>query len=138
MTNKVIVDTGVLTAFLDKRENYHQWTVEYFYNLPKPFITCEAVIAESCYLLSRVYKGQETLLALLESGIVTIDFTLSGELSEVKSLMTKYADVPMDLADACLVRTSEIIDNAVVFTLDSDFHVYRKHGKEQISLIIPQ
>jgi predicted nucleic acid-binding protein len=63
---------------------------------------------------------------------------LSAEVKAVKALMKKYSNVPMSLADACLVRMSEQIENAVIFTTDSDFHIYRKNGKKKIDLIIPE
>jgi predicted nucleic acid-binding protein len=66
-----------------------------------------------------------------------MDFSLSDEVETVQTLIKKYDNVPMSLADACLVRMSELIDNSVVFTLDSDFHIYRKNGKRKIDLIIP-
>lgn len=138
MTDRIIADSGVLTAFLDRSDAWHSWTLEKFKTLPKPFVTCESVIAETSHLLQKVHKGQETLLSLLESGLIKIDFPLSDEVSSVKTLMKKYADVPMDLADACLVRMSELIDNSTVFTLDGDFRIYRKNGKEEITLIIPE
>jgi uncharacterized protein len=137
VAGKIIIDSGVLTAFLDKRDFWHSWALENFKTLPKPFVTCEAVIAETSYLLQNVFSGQETLLSLLESGLIELDFSLSDEISDVKTLMKKYADVPMDLADACLVRMCELTDNSTVFTLDSDFRIYRKNGKGEITLIIP-
>jgi uncharacterized protein len=134
---KIIADSGVLTAFLDKRDFWHSWALENFKTLPKPFVTCEAVIAETSHLLQNVFNGQEMLLSLLESGLIELDFSLSNEVSEVKTLMTKYADVPMSLADACLVRMCEIKHNSLIFTLDSDFRIYRKNGKDEVSQIIP-
>ena len=82
--------------------------------------------------------GKDDVLKMLTSGVLQIDFSLADEVSAVKTLMKKYADVPMSLADACLVRMSEIIDGSAVFTLDGDFHIYRKNGKSKISLIIPE
>ena len=74
---------------------------------------------------------------MIEDEILQIDFSLSSEISKIKSLMRKYENVPMSLADACLVRMSELLDNSVVFTIDSDFRIYRKNGKKEIPLIIP-
>ena len=75
---------------------------------------------------------------MIERGVLQIDFSLSAQVENVKVLMKKYKDVPMSLADACLVRMSELIDNSVVFTLDSDFYNYRKNGRRKIPLIIPE
>ncbi len=89
-----------------------------------PFSTCEAVIAEASYLLKAINNGQQTLLAFIEQGFLQIDFSLSAEIAEVQALMQKYADVPMDLADACLVRMSEQTEGSTIFTLDSDSWVW--------------
>lgn len=138
MAKPIIFDSGVLVALIDKREQFHQWASEQAQIITPPFVTCEAVITETCFLLRNVHNGSEAVLSMIEDGILQIDFSLSAEITKIKQLMNKYKDVPMSLADACLVRMSELIDNAVVFTLDSDFHIYRKSGKKKIDLIIPQ
>lgn len=138
MAKQTISDSGVLVALIDKREQYHLWATEQANKLISPFITCEAVITETCFLLQNIHKGEDAVLSMIEDGILQIDFSLSGEISKIKSLMNKYADVPMSLADACLVRMSELTDNSSVFTLDSDFHIYRKNGRQKIDLIIPE
>ena len=137
MIKNIIADTGAIVALIDDSDNFHVWADEQARNLLPPFSTCEAVIAEASYLLKAVENGQPTLLAFIEQGFLQIDFSLSAEIAEVKALMQKYEDVPMDLADACLVRMSELVEGSTVFALDSVFWVYRKNGKEQIPLIIP-
>ena len=137
MAKPIISDSGVLVALIDKREQFHHWATEQAQNLTPPFITCEAVISEACFLLRNVHKGKEAVLSMIEDDILQIDFSLSGEISKVKSLMSKYENVPMSLADACLVRMSELANDSVVFTLDSDFRIYRKNGKNEIPLVIP-
>ena len=135
---RIIADSGIVVALIDKREQFHEWTAAQAQTLPVPFLTCEAVISESCFLLRNIYDGEKTVLSYIRKGILQIDFSLSSEISKSKTLMNKYETVPMSLADACLVRMSELVDNSVVFTLDSDFHIYRKNGKQKISLIIPE
>ena len=122
---------------IDKRDKFHGWTLKQAESLPIPFLTCEAVINESCYLLYKIYQGEKTVLTLLKRGILQVDFSLSNEVEAIQFLMKKYADVPMSLADACLIRMSEKTDNSAVFTLDSNFHIYRKNGRQKIDLIIP-
>lgn len=136
--SKTIADSGVIVALIDKREQFHEWAATQAKNLPVPFLTCEAVVSESCFLLRNVFDGQKTVLTLISKGILQIDFSLANEVEAVQTLINKYKDVPMSFADACLVRMSELIDNSVVFTLDSDFHIYRKNGKRKIDLIIPE
>lgn len=134
---KIIADTGVIVAYLDKRDEWHDWTLEQMKIMPAPFSVCESVITESCFLLEHLHNGKNNVLAMLKAGFLTTDFSLFGEVESVQNLIKKYDNVPMSLADACLVRMSELADDSTVFTLDSDFHIYRKNGRQKISLIIP-
>ena len=134
---RIIADAAVIVALIDNRDSFHQWAAAQAESLPVPFLTCEAVISESCYLLHKIHRGEQTVLNYLTKGILQIDFSLTNEIDAIAALMDKYDNVPMSFADACLVRMSELIDNSVVFTLDSDFQIYRKNGKSKISLIIP-
>lgn len=99
--------------------------------------SCEAVVSEAWYLLRNSRKGQAALLDLLERGLLSIDFALGSELVPVRRLVDRYRDRPMSLADACLVRMAELYDEASILTLDSDFSVYRKNGRQVITLIAP-
>ena len=135
---KIIADTGVIVAYLDKRDQWHDWTFAQMKILPAPYAVCESVITESCFLLDHLPNGKNNVLAMLKAGFLEIDFSLSDEVEAVQNLTNKYSNVPMSLADACLVRMSELIDNAVVFTLDGDFHIYRKNGRRKIDLITPE
>ena len=137
MIKPTIADTGIIVAALNKREKFHAWTLEQMRRLNVPMLTCEAVITEACYLMRSEPNGKEDVLALIERGILKIDFSLQMEVEAIKDLMTTYENVPMDFADGCLVRMSELTENANVFTLDGDFWIYRKNGKEQIPLLIP-
>jgi len=96
------------------------------------------VIAEACFLLSYDRQGETAVLERVAEGIIKIDFSLSAEIDWVQKLMRKYKNVPMSFADACLVRMSETIEASGVFTLDSDFRVYRRHKRQEIPVIIPE
>jgi predicted nucleic acid-binding protein len=137
MLRKVILDTGVLVAILDKRDNYHNWAIQEWGKIAKSLLTCEAVITESCFILQNVYGGEDAIIALLERGTIQIDFCLNDEVKIIRDLMQRYQSVPMSFGDACLVRMSELIAESSVLTLDSDFYVYRKNRREMIDLIIP-
>ncbi len=137
MIKQLIADTGVIVAFLDKRDFWNEWTNEQMRHLPIPFLTCEAVIVEACFLVAHLHNGKENVFKLVSSGVLQIEFSLQSEIESIETLMKKYKDVPMDFADACLVRMSELIENSVVLTVDSDFRIYRKNGKNEIPLIIP-
>ena len=138
MIKRTITDMGILVAALNKREKYHAWTLEQMRSLTVPMLTCEAVITEACHLMRTEPNGKEGVLNLIERGILRINFSLETEVGAIKDLITKYENVPMDFADGCLVRMSELNENATVFTLDGDFWIYRKDGGKQIPLIIPE
>ncbi len=89
------------------------------------------------FLVRRNPVGIATLLANLDEGLVRLDFNLGSHLFSVTALMRKYRDTPMSLADACLIRMSELHSHCRVFTLDSDFQRYRRHGRQTLPLIHP-
>jgi predicted nucleic acid-binding protein len=138
MKQKVIVDTGVLVAYLNRREKFHEWTKEQLKDIAPPLITCEAVIAETSFLLGKTKDGIEKLFELFEAGHIVITFRLENEIKTIKGLISRYANAPMSLADACSVRMSEQYPNSEVFTVDSDFRIYRKNRRQLISLIVPE
>lgn len=135
MKANVILDTSPLVAFIDKGDNFHNWARETWKNLAIPLFTCEAVISEACFLLQRTHSGQDVVMSMFEAGLITIPLHLNDEIGTIRELMKRYQNVPMSLADACLVRMSELISGSGVLTLDSDFLVYRKHKNQMIDLI---
>ena len=134
---RVLVDTGPLVAFLSAGEAVHGWVASRFAELPAPFVTCEPVLAETFFLLSRLPDGPRRFFDLLGSGLLEIELSVFGEQEALWKLIRKYEDLPMSLADACLVRLAELHPKASVFTLDTHFRVYRKHGRQQIPVIMP-
>jgi uncharacterized protein len=138
VSRAVLLDTGPLVAFLHRRDHYHQWAVEQLSRIDPPMYTCEPVLTEACYLLATLPGGSESVLRMLETGAVRITLHMEAELTAIKTLMTRYRNVPMSLADACLVRMSELHAEGVVLTLDSDFLIYRKHGRHVLPVIVPK
>lgn len=132
-----IVDTGPLVALLDRAERHHAWVVERVAELEAPLLVCEPVLAETMFLLARLPKAQEAVWELLENGAVRIALHIEEQIVALRALHHKYCDRPMSLADACIVRMAELHENHAVFTLDSDFSVYRKQGREPLTLIHP-
>ena len=136
MRSGAILDTGPLVAYLRPQEAFHEWSVEQFESAERPFISCEPVVTEACFLVARVDRPASRVLELLERGAVRIGFDLGDELAAVRTLMRRYAGVPMSLADACLVRLAELTGSPIC-TLDSDFAIYRAHGRRALDLITP-
>ncbi|MFN8636507.1 MAG: PIN domain-containing protein [Chloroflexota bacterium] len=137
MAQLAIVDAGPLVAFIDRRDAHHTWARARFGELGAPLLVCEPVLVEALFLLRRFPSAQDALLAQVQAGRLRIAFSLADEVEAVRQLLAKYADVPMSLADACLVRMAELHGDHDVFTLDSDFRIYRKHGREPIARIAP-
>ncbi len=134
---KLLLDTGPLVAFLNRRDGFHDWAKAQWEEAVPPMFTCEAVLAESCYLLRALPGGSDAVIALLDRGVIRIPFRLDDEVAPVTKLLSRYAEVPMSLADACLVRMAEQHAESSVLTLDRDFRIYRKHGRQVIRAITP-
>jgi predicted nucleic acid-binding protein len=134
---KILADTGPLVAYLNQTDQHHGWAVDIFDSFYEPICTCEAVISEALFLLRSAGLSIETFLQLLERGAVRADFSMEENRADVLNLLRNYADQPMSLADACLVRMAELNDPCQVFTMDRDFLVYRRKGRSIIPLLAP-
>ena len=135
--SRIIIDAGPLAALLHQDDQYHKWVRQQVASLRPPFFTCESVLSETWFLLRGLYSARQGLLKLLRDQMVQVAFDASSEMSGVTALLDRYTNVPMSVADACLVRMSELSDSSTIFTTDSDFYIYRKHGNQRIPLIIP-
>ena len=135
MARSVLVDTGFLVALLSARDTNHSWAATVAERYPPPWYGCEAVLSETFHLLGPA--GEPAVAALLQRRALVALFDLDHELERVLKLMEKYVGVPMSLADACLVRLTETEPDPVLLTTDSDFRVYRRHGRQSISVVMP-
>jgi predicted nucleic acid-binding protein len=133
----IVLDTGPLVALLDASDHHHAWAATEFGRFRGKVRVCEAVLTEALYLLRTLRPGQEKILEWIERGELTCDFTLLKETRAVSALWRRYANVPMSLADACVVRMAELHPRALVCTLDSDFAIYRKAMKTPLNLLTP-
>lgn len=132
-----LLDAGPLVAYLDQSDQHHAWAVRQFRALTRPLISCEAVISEACHLLADVHGGTAAVGAMLKRGIICLDFSLATHHARIFALMQDYQNVPMSLADACLVCMAEDAADNVLFTTDSDFTIYRLHGRKLLALRAP-
>ena len=137
MKNQIILDAGPLVALLNRADRHHRWARDQWAQIVPPLFTCEAVLAEACFLVQSLTGGQAAVLDLVGRGILDVSFRLSEESAAISRLLKKYQDVPMSLADGCIVRLAERHARGVVFTLDNDFSIYRKNGRQLIPILAP-
>ncbi len=137
MIAATLIDAGPLVAFLNRSEASHEWAKARLGEIPQPLLTAEPVLAEAWHLLGRAAGGQQGLLDLLQRNAVRVAFDLEQHITAIQRLTRRYASVPMSLADASLVRMSELFADSRVMTMDSDFRIYRRHGRQVIALIFP-
>ena len=129
-----IADTGLLVAFANRRDAHHPWALEIAQRVDEPLLTCEAVLAEAAFHLGSV----RLVMALVQEGLVRVDFHLDDHIQRIEELAARYADRRPDLADLCLIRMSELNPKFPVITSDvTDFRVYRRGRREAIPLIHP-
>jgi len=135
MARNVLVDAGFLVALLSRRDSHHQWAVTLAPGHAPPWRTCEAVLSEAFHLLGA--RGAPGLSELLRRRALIAAFDLDNDVESVLKLLQKYAEVPMSLADACLVRMSETLPDPIILTTDSDFRVYRRHSRQTVPCLMP-
>lgn len=134
---QAIIDTGPLVSFLGTGLRHHSWTCDHWKRLRPPLLTCEPVLTEAAFLLKREGHEADPLFALLDMGAIRVALDIQSERADLRALMHRYRNKPRSLADACLVRLSERNADAAVFTLDSDFRIYRRHGNKVIPVLMP-
>ena len=136
MARNVLVDAGFVVALLSNRDAHHQWAMTQATELPPPWSTCESVLSEAFHLLGA--RGVHSLGMLLRRRALFVAFEVGENLGPVLRLIEKYRDVPMSLADACLVRMSETLADPVILTTDEDFRFYRRHSRQTIPCVTPE
>ena len=135
MAKNVLADAGFLVALISRRDSHHQWAKTLAADHVPTWRTCEAVLSEAFHLLGA--RGAPGLSALLRRRALIAAFDLDNDVESVIKLLQKYADVPMSLADACLVRMSETLPDPIILTTDSDFRIYRRHSRQMVPCLMP-
>lgn len=131
---KSILDAGPLIAALNREDHYHHWACETMARLGPPFYSCSEALAEAAAMTGR----PAAVVEMIEAGEIVLAFDLAAQAAGVLKLLRKYADREMDLADACIVRMTELMRDSQVLTLDrADFSVYRRNGRDLIPLVAP-
>lgn len=138
LLTSVLVDTGPLVALLNANDRFHPWVLQQLALIKPPLVTCEAVLAEATHLVRHLPRGRVALLEMVDEGFLTIGMRIDEQSGPLMTMVKRYASVPMSLADACMVRLAELNPHSMLWTLDSDFSVYRKNGRQVIPLISPR
>jgi uncharacterized protein len=128
-----IADTGFLVAYANRNDQFFQWAWSLAQNIHEPLLTCEAVLAETAFLLS----NSGLVLRMLDTGLIRLSFDVESHRPSLAELARRYADRRPDLADLCLVRMSELNPKHPVITVDGDFRVYRRNRREVIPVLMP-
>ena len=131
---KSILDAGPLIGLLNDQDQFHDWALRLLDQIGPPFYSCAEVIAEAAAMTGKA----EELVEMIRAGEIILDFDLRSQADSVLKLLKKYRDRKMDLADACIVRMSELTRDCQVITADrADFEVYRRNGRDLIPLLVP-
>jgi predicted nucleic acid-binding protein len=135
VARSVLVDAGPLVALLDRSDLHHAACKRALESIRIPLTTVWPVVAEAMYLLGFSFKAQEALFEMLESAVSLLPLD-APDLPRIRALMKKYRDLPMDLADAALVRVAERERIPDVFTIDRrDFKLYRPRGIGRFNIL---
>jgi len=131
----VLVDAGPLVSLIDRADPDHEACVEVLKTLRDPLITVWPAFTEAMYLLRGSWRAQQTLWSRLETEALTLAPLDERDAPRMRALMEKYRDLPMDLADAALVRVSERESLRRIFTLDHrHFSLYRPN-RQRFSIV---
>ena len=134
---RTVVDTGPLVALFSRADQYQHWAREEFERLTPPVFTCEAVLSETQLLVRERGGNPLAVLEMVKRGMLNVAFELEDEVERLLELQRSYADVPISLADACLVRMTELHARSRVMTTDSDFRIFRRNRRQIIPLLAP-
>lgn len=137
MASNILVDSGPLVAFLASSEKYHRWVLEQLSELKGTLITTESVLSEVVFLMKSNPLALRAIQQMIEQNLLIIAPTLSQFPHECFNVLLKYTDLPASVADISLVAMYETSNNSIIFTLDSDFLIYKNKSGEPLKLIAP-
>jgi hypothetical protein len=134
----ILMDTGPMVAILDKDDSKHSVCVTALSQLPSDdLLTTWPCLTEAMYLLGAVggFRYQSKLWQLIENDDLFLHDLSDTEIHQMKILMEKYQDTPMDFADASMIAIAESLSIRQIFTLDSDFRIYRLSDKSVLTIL---
>jgi predicted nucleic acid-binding protein len=136
MAASVLADSGFLIAFLNRRDGLHAWAAAESERFPPLWKTCSAALSEAFHLLGP--RVGEPLREMLRRKALVRSIDLAADLEPVLKLLRRYATLPTGLADACLVRMTEKLAEAMLLTTDTYFRIFRRNGRQAVTCVFPR
>ena len=133
---RILIDSGPLIALFDGSDRYHSASVEFIKTNHSELITTLASVTETLHMLDFNRNAQIDFLGWVNAGAVILEPITADDFLRIQQLVTKYSDLPMDFADACLVFIAEKLNITQIATIDRDFDVYRLKGKKPFTTLI--
>ena len=133
---KILIDSGPLIALFDASDKYHASAINFIKNNKSILITTIASVTETLHLLDFNRNAQIDFLEWVNKGAVEIQYIENSDFSRIRELISKYRDLPMDLADACLVFLAEKLNINMIATIDRDFTIYRIKGRRKFNVVL--
>ncbi len=127
---QILIDTGILVAFYDRKDEYHQQALSFFSTCTSQLITTIACVTEVMWLLAPNTKVQNEFLSALSKRAFLCEHLLPSDYQRIKELNTTYQDLPADFTDLSLIFIFERLSIAEIATLDKDFNIYRRYRKQ--------
>ena len=134
---RFIIDSGPLFALFAEKDRWHDWSRQSVAHLREPLLTCESVVSETGFLIRRKAGDPQLVLNVIHDGLLEIGFDLSREVRELLVLMKRYQDVPISIADACLIRMTEVFSDCRLLTTDRNFSIHRRFARQAIPPLTP-
>ena len=136
MRGNGLVDTGAILALLDRTDHWHHICMDAFRQLRLPLLTSEVILTELFHLVGDSRHEMEAAWKLIRSGAIVLGTIEHEELPLLHNLMSRYADRPMDFADATLVHLAKRESLTTILTVDfADFETYRIEGRRRFRIV---
>lgn len=133
---KILLDSGPMIALFDASDSYHKKACDFIKKNKYPLVSTIASITEALYMLDFSRDAQLDFLEWISRGAIEIHDICVQDFCRIKELTKKYADLPMDFADSCLVYLAEKYNLDTIATIDRDFTIYRITGKKKFNTIL--
>lgn len=134
----ILVDAGPLIAYYNQNDPWHKRVLDFFNSCTSQFVTTDCCLTEAMWILKADHFVQNELLLDLSRGLYLNESLQPTDFSRIAELNSKYADVPADFADLSLIAISERLDISAIVSLDKDFDIYRRLGKQKFVRVFPK